>query len=100
MDKLNTPGATGHVYDTVYQLLKQIVAEITAEEWQAKINKVIAEENQYAIYDKIDPPAPPVEPLNDDIIENFDVEAVEAAVAQQPEVEEAQNIIVVTPIEP
>ena len=98
MDKLNTPGTTGHVYDIVYQRLKQVVAEITAEEWQAKINKVIGEENQYAIYDKIDPPPPPVQPLNDeDIIENFDVEAVEA---QQPEVEQAQNIIVVTPIEP
>ena len=97
MDKLNTPGTTGHVYDIVYQRLKQVVAEITAEEWQAKIDKVIAEENQYAIYDKIDPPRPPVQPMNDDeIIENFDVEAHQ----QQPEVEQAQNIIVVTPIEP
>ena len=96
MDKLNTPGTTGHVYDIVYQRLKQVVAEITAEEWQAKINKVIAEENQYAIYDKIDPLPPPVQPLNDeDIIENFDVEP-----QQQPEVEQAQNIIVVTPTEP
>ena len=49
MDKLNTPGTTGHVYDIVYQRLKQVVAEITAEEWQAKINKVIGEENQYAL---------------------------------------------------
>ena len=88
MDRINTPGTTGHNFDNVYRRLKEIMQSITAEEWQAKIRKSRAEEKAYAAYDKIVLPALNEEIADDDFFD-FDDQQLE----QPPESEHEQEII-------
>ena len=95
MDKINTPGTTGHTFDNVHKRLKRVLDDITPDDWKAKIRKVEDEENSYAIYDKIDPPPPAIT----DEVNEIDFDHVDQQQQQQSQPDEP-NVIVVTPIEP
>ena len=113
MDRVNTPGSTGHTFDNVYRKLKEIMESITAEEWEAKVRKSRAEEKAYAAYDKIDLPVAPNDEVADidmpDVEQPFENEPEEQTPPpppiphssnQQQEQQISPNVLVVTPAKP
>ena len=50
----NTPGGTGQTYEGVYQLSKEELANVTAQDWQKAIELAISVEDAYAAYDGLD----------------------------------------------
>jgi len=83
----NTPGGTGQTYEAVYQLSKEELFKVTADDWDAAIRLAISVEDAYAIYDKIDAAVDP-DPIDD----GDDLPPTQN--------DDEPNVIVIRPLEP